>query len=274
MKQSFGTLHTSVADQINKSMTYPPTKYDQDMNIFLFIHVRMFTLYSNTCMEFKSLFKNTWTLRCTNLPPNLFGEAAEHAWVIHISGMIIYTQYCICTQVLEWDTYNCGSCLYTTVRNLWLMSLPHINHYSPGLGFSNFQLGTNRLLYGNVVFKIFQYVLLQYLHSWVNITKTATLSQRNVQCIHNNVMHSQYGWLMRVMKFQARECAPTHSICTTQGPYHWPHIHIKETHFHTLSPYLNTMELTCIWAQSSNHVTHNVKSTPQHHTTHLHTLVP
>ena len=95
------TLHTSVADQINMSMTYPPTKYDQDMNIFLFIHVRMFTLDSNTCMKFKSLFKNTWTLPCTNLPPNLFGEFAEHTWVIHISAMIIYTQYCICTQVLE-----------------------------------------------------------------------------------------------------------------------------------------------------------------------------
>jgi len=147
------------------SMTYPPTKYDQDMNIFLFIHVRMFTMDSNISMEFKPLFKNTWTLCCTNLPPNLFGEVAEHAWVIHISAMIIYTQYCICTQVLEWDTYNWGSCLYTTVGNLWLMSLPHINHYSPGLGFLNFQLllgcwihsqlGTNRLLYGNVIFKIF-----------------------------------------------------------------------------------------------------------------------
>jgi len=164
MKQSFGTLHTSVADQINMSMTYPPTKYDQDMNIFLFIHVRMFTLDSNTCMEFKSLFKNTWTLPCTNLPPNLFGEVAEHNWVIHISPMIIHTQYCICTQVLECEMYNWGSCLYTTV-GLWLMSLPHINHYSPGIGFLNFQLlqscwlhsqlGSNRLLYGNVVFKIF-----------------------------------------------------------------------------------------------------------------------
>jgi hypothetical protein len=78
MKQSFGTLHTSVADQINMSMTYPPTKYDQDMNIFLFIHVKMFTLDSNTCMEFKTLFMNTWTLPCTNPRPNLFGEVAEH----------------------------------------------------------------------------------------------------------------------------------------------------------------------------------------------------
>lgn len=55
---------------------------------------------------------------------------------------------------------------------------------------------------------------------------------------------------------------PPYSICTTHGPYHWPHIHTLGTHFHTLSPYLNTMDLTCIWAQSSNHITHNVKSTP------------
>jgi hypothetical protein len=79
---------------------------------------------------------------------------------------------------------------------------------------------------------------------------------------------------MTVMKFQAENVPPLPHTVSAHAPYHWPHIHILETHFHALSPYLHTMELTCIWTQSSNHVTHNGKSTSQHHTTHLHTLSP
>jgi hypothetical protein len=76
-KQSFSTLVTSDAYQMNMSMTYQPRKCDQDMIIFLFIRVRTLTLDSNTRMEHKSLFKNTWTPPCTDQLPNLFRESCR-----------------------------------------------------------------------------------------------------------------------------------------------------------------------------------------------------